>query len=510
MKNFLALSIVILSLTLAASCGRGEVENLILTDRSPLLVNTSDELAYVLDRAYIRREGIVAPDEDRLRDFIRERDSSRGAFSHLFRNNPLRQDEVSMGDARSSTRFLFSALAEFYAPYFFLGGDEVFLPVLDDIIVAIEAQQRWYVDDLSLLLHAYLSSVINDAHFLIHGQETMRFHKHHMFLNFDGRFNRHRGSFYCQESGLYIESVMLQCQPDIVLNVNDVLRLTVDESGTDFFYSPVVLLPAYMETPHYLLISFEDESSMLRSLKYQHGEFVRGEDWERASTSLEFIQEIPVITSPQMGSDANRDADDWYDRDALFLSFAEQLRDEPVIIMDLRFNGGGHPAPPGQWLYTLTSEVIPANSVFFSAVEHDTLYSYGILAHWADRYSATPFEYNHTIFLSTPDRIVSNNQLIVFLTCRFTASSAELMVDLAFNMENTLIIGRNTIGALQTSVGLQKRLPFTGLPLSFSHNMWVHPEEHFQESIGFAPDIWVQGDALTATLAMINNHLLTN
>ncbi|MCL2406098.1 MAG: hypothetical protein FWC92_11225, partial [Defluviitaleaceae bacterium] len=49
-------------------------------------------------------------------------------------------------------------------------------------------------------------------------------------------------------------------------------------------------------------------------------------------------------------------------------------------------------------------------------------------------------------------------------------------------------------------------LPQSRIPLQFGSGMALFPEGHFQESVGFAPDIWVSGDALTAALGLIENH----
>jgi len=127
---------------------------------------------------------------------------------------------------------------------------------------------------------------------------------------------------------------------------------------------------------------------------------------------------------------------------------------------------------------------------------------------WQNAPNPVYFDSNHIIYAQSPCEIVSNDQLIIVLVDRFTASAGEQMVDLAFSMENVLVIGQNTAGVLITSSGwINSALPWSSITFDFSADMRVFPEGHFIEGIGFAPDIWVIGDALTAALNMLNHHL---
>ena len=115
----------------------------------------------------------------------------------------------------------------------------------------------------------------------------------------------------------------------------------------------------------------------------------------------------------------------------------------------------------------------------------------------------TPISTNYAI---PRDGVVSNEQLIIILTGYITQSAAEFMVDMAFNIENTLVIGQNTGGALLSNFGIAARLPRSRMPNNIGNYMFILHENHFREGRGFAPDIWVSGDALTAALGLIHNH----
>ncbi|MDR2167733.1 MAG: hypothetical protein LBE35_07795 [Clostridiales bacterium] len=197
-----------------------------------------------------------------------------------------------------------------------------------------------------------------------------------------------------------------------------------------------------------------------------------------------------------------------------FLSFAEELRDEPVIILDLRGNGGGNGFMGQRWFYALLGENVPANFVRLTAEQyagprivppenthHDRREDIEQFTHERDFYG-------HALIEGPKDRIVPNERLIIILADRGAASAGEGMVDLAFNMENTLVIGQNTSGAhaFNRSYPQGRTLPRSGIYFGFGRSMTLWPENHFAEGIGLAPDIWAQGDALAAALQLIINN----
>lgn len=81
------------------------------------------------------------------------------------------------------------------------------------------------------------------------------------------------------------------------------------------------------------------------------------------------------------------------------------------------------------------------------------------------------------------------------------------MVDRIFNIENTLVIGQHTAGMLVSTQGWDMfYLSNSAIPFTFGPVVTVHPHNHFYEGLGFAPDIFVIGDALNATLNMLQKN----
>ncbi|MDR2166580.1 MAG: hypothetical protein LBE35_01860 [Clostridiales bacterium] len=496
MKKFWCILIFAAALILAA-CGRAEPAEL-------------SDLEYALKAAYERRLEIIKPDYNMLisltegrRPLTWEQLYEYGYLSTLWEWESDWEilmdmpEAISVEDALMDARELFIALRHVYGGYLYFGGDEVFVPLLEAVLADISAHgDRIATMDLINILHGRLSEVIVDNHFSVWNRfmsQSANFYYSRALI-----FDRTENGFRNRESGLYVSEVRGH-------EVDEVFRLSIDDEG-NLFYSPIVMT-LNMPSVYPLVITYEDGTATTTALfqrSHDHREF--------APANMEFIEGIPVISVMRMGFTAH-DNSSSVECARAFLSFAEQVRDEPVIIVDLRGNGGGNGNLGARWFYSLLGEVIPANRVWVTAREFDGWVENHPENQFHDRrediehlVDSRGFE-GHTVGSTHADRIVANEQLIIILVDRGTASAAEGMADLALNMENTLIIGQNTGGALGfdlTYFGLS--LPNSEIPLGFGRTMMVWPEGHFAEGVGLAPDIWAQGDALAAALQLIINN----
>jgi hypothetical protein len=461
-------------------------------------------LADALDIAIQRRHGIIKPDYNVLWELTGGRIPS-GTYDDFerFRDLDNLHDLLSVEDALEDVAKLFDFMRGFYGMYVYFGGDEVF----GEVRAAVEQEITRNRDGLSkydfgLILHRQLGYVIDDTHFYI---AFGRLGVGTAFYTANIPFDKTQNGFKHRESGLYVSSIKDN-------DIDYVLRLTIDENG-EFFYTPVV----YKFNPQGagasvepLTVIFEDGSSQLLWLQ-RHNPARR----EFKAPSLEYIDGVPVVTVMSMGfPDAHTEGSQ---QARNFLSFADELKDEPVVIVDVRSNGGGNGVLPMQWLHRLTGELVPSNSVWLWAQSFEDLHemfaaespftnpSYVNLEDRMLYMRLEAFGEFYTIFSNHPDRIVPNEQLIIVLTDRFSGSAAEVFADLTLNMENALIIGTNTYGSLRADYVATWALPNSGLPFGFGRGVIVWPEGLFTESIGLAPDIWVHGDPLPATLALLRN-----
>jgi len=498
MKKYILLIAASLCLMVITSCGRNIVYP---TEISTNPKNFND----VLDLARTRRENIIRPNYYQLTQLTTGRiPISTELYNRMFDSN-MRTSVISAAEAIYDINIFFSVLSGSYGPYIYFGGDEHFLPIRDNIIETLHTQNIWDIEDIAHILHNKMSQIVNDGHFDIKGTWLRA---NYRFFSYSGQFDKCSDGFRNRLNGLYVKRLVLLCYPGLYLNLEDSFKLSMDESASSFFYSIVIPLRVQdMESlPYRLTVFYENELSETIYLE------MKSEIWPDAAedTSLSFVDGFPIISVQEMGHPDSDEPDGYSAR--RFLTYAEYVRDEPVLILDLRNNMGGNTLLPIQWLYILTGEHIPRNHFVLDAVNYSLAIERFGQKGTRDPLSRTayfePFDDYHIIHYSPEDRIVPNKQLIVVLINRNTFSAAEGMVDLIFNIENTLVIGQNTGGGLLTASGARRMmLPHSGIDFNFGTSILTHPEGHFREGVGLAPDIWVLGDALTATLSMLNAYL---
>ena len=475
----------------------------------------SQSLQYALDMAILRRENIAAPDSAAILYLIQRQEqlpAARNRLSSRFQSN-IARDYFPVEDAITDIWLLLDLMRDWYGGYTYFGGDEVFIPLFE----ALEAELLGHgcnvigeilglggdiitLDVFSGILSLQLNSAVLDTHFAIDNRPMNVIYE---FYHYTGAtYDRSAAGFRNRDTGLYLVEIEGH-------NIDDTMKLHLDLYG-NLFYTPVVLVDRnylttadffyeylthpypqefideqFLKAPIYFI--YEGEKQERRQFELYNMNILDGwvDDYfvDLSLPTLEFIDGIPVVKVMIMGHSFLRDTYDLHV--APFLSFAELLQNEPVVIIDLRGNRGGFSAAISRWLYYLTGRSVHQNFVELSARG----YSQGQIN-------------------TDPREIVEIDQKLVFLTDRWTSSAGEVFVDAAFSMTNTLVIGIPTHGVLVASGAHPDSgysLPNTGLPFGFGSTLYVWPEGHFAEGVGILPDIWVDGDALTAALALLRN-----
>ncbi|MCL2579225.1 MAG: S41 family peptidase [Oscillospiraceae bacterium] len=459
-----------------------------------------------------RRQIVHEPDMERIYSWLdaREPITLNGAelFGGQYRN------ELSREEAEDDAWVLFTLLRHIYAGYHYFGGDDIFLPLLHDLLQEIAGQERWPTPSFVELVKKRLGEVIVDNHFVIDGYsgDGAFNDPHHTFI-WDTPFDRSERGLFRRETGLYVTGVR-------GYEIDQLFRLTMSEAG-DVYYAPIVMRSVQEGDRYSLYITFEhgvqrvDLTPTLYERTHPRG----------ASSSLRYQNEIPILDIRWMANSFNYYTHGYHTAQSL-LAHADSLRDAPVFILDLRSNEGGAAAFSYTWLYRLLGEYVPSNFNWLSIFDTDFEIPAGLsrpiswYRGFTDRAGldfAYPPELSErylqreqiadNIFFTPPeaqDRVVANDQLIIVLIDRFTRSAGEIFADQFTNIENTLIIGQNTSGSLLTSYNRALYLPGSGVPVIMGRHMLVHPKGTWREGVGLAPDIWVTGDALTAALALLD------
>ena len=469
-------------------------------------------LENVLIMSKQRRQIVHQPDMQRIYNWIEEREPTTLDATMLFDSS--RRHNLSREEAAEDVAVFFDLLRHIYAAYHYFGGDRVFLPIRNEVQEEINRREWWTDNQLFELIRSRLLHVIFDYHIRLNSYTGSVFVNPHNNFIWNTPFDRSEQGFSKRESGLYVSYVAGH-------DKDDLFRLIVNEAG-EFYYAPIIFRPASLGETYSLSMTFENgESETVNLTRTVH---VRTHAWG-AANSIRFENGIPIVSIRRMGNPFNPYA---HSRSEALgaLSLVEEVRDEPVFILDLRSNEGGTSAFSYMWLYRLLGEVPPANFNWLRF--NDSIISAPLElprpARWyhgfrepAGLYFTYPADlFGHYIHMepiaenisfTSPqarDRVVSNEQIVIVLVDRFTMSSGETFADQFTNIENTLVIGQNTFGMLLTSGGAPLYLPNSGMPVGLGRHMLVHPEGTWQEGIGFAPDVWVVGDALTAALSLLN------
>ena len=182
------------------------------------------------------------------------------------------------------------------------------------------------------------------------------------------------------------------------------------------------------------------------------------------------------------------------------------------MIVDLRFNGGGDGILPLKWLAAWTGSPVTTNyrSLMYMGLEQ--LLSdvpsnpyYTSPEDWKTVAGAEALNAHYVEVFGQPDAFVDSDSLLIILTGKNTASAAEIFVDAARNVENTLIIGQNTYGVLTSNAYTVMYLPNSGVAVQLGCNLCVFPEGDFEEFVGYQPDLWTSADALEVALNLVQN-----
>jgi len=457
----------------------------------------------ILEMANTRREGIIKPSEDIAAALVQGREPPTIDVSQFF-NEVSAAQIISGNDAIYDAQIFFDITRQVYGAYTYFGGDEVFLPIFKYVLDRLSTQDYWQLDDFSALLFDSLYPVISDNHFIIHGR---RLGVNHNFYVSDTAFERSENGLRNIETGLYVAEAVGH-------DLDKLFRLAMNDSGK-FYYIPIVVRPEFL-SEYNLTLVYECGDNQALTLR-RHNPSRR--NFQPVSLARR-AHNIPLVTIMSMGfptstyGSGSRDA-------RRFLSIAEELRDEPVIIVDIRSNGGGNGILHRQWLHILTGEIVPGNYFGMRVNNYDTFRETVINSPYDSwffnpidlldtYYPRIPFGDYHILSHTLPNRIIENDQLIILLTDRFVASAGDAFADAMLNMENTLIIGQNTGGVLHTDLTYSPLfLPNSGLRFGLGRTIHLHPEGHLQEGIGVAPDIWFTGNfIITAILNMLEEHTL--
>ena len=202
-----------------------------------------------------------------------------------------------------------------------------------------------------------------------------------------------------------------------------------------------------------------------------------------SETFLKTPEEYQVVTSRQNGEIPVFQFNEFdLDYEEEISEGAKVLKKAPIAILDLRSNRGGSALIAEDWISKYANTLVLMNRNIIDTKTGEFL-------------------------RNEEDKWIENPNMLIILSGKYSASASEMLIDCAYNLENVLIIGENTMGALLGGQG-STCLPSSAVKVGVGNGLMSLQTEgdHFEELRGFYPDIWVPtGEAEELAVKLIEN-----
>jgi hypothetical protein len=210
-----------------------------------------------------------------------------------------------------------------------------------------------------------------------------------------------------------------------------------------------------------------------------------------------------------------------------FLASASRFKEASCLIIDIRGNSGGNEAWPKTWITLLTGRTPNRVQVFTELISETAMIgranSYALALHRVLELSqqgytakveefrgyAESFEeegldpYWWPYEVPGPQNIQSETKLIVLMDAN-VYSSGEGFISYLHQVENVVIVGENSGGALTYGQMSHHRLPNSQILVALPTSLNVFVDLEYREEKGFPPDLWVPAeDALNHAVAAV-------
>lgn len=398
--------------------------------------------------------------------------------------------------AREDVAYLFALLKNGYAGYGYFNENGRFDRVQAQLNAAIGDQTRvsrvWLLEQMLTRLN-----FVQDCHFSI--DSYLLCQPQYFWTAADWYFYEANGRYFTGQAGEQWWLTAVDGE-----SPEKMLKLTLDAQGA----------PAYLLGQ---LANGQPPSSVL-TLALPDGDVL-----EQRVGWVTAVFDPPVTTYEMYRTDSNIPvvvsrlfpAED--DKLPQFVADAADLADEPIILVDIRANQGGSSSWGDQWVANLTG-VLPASPVVGAALLTETAVQGNLNAARAYGFEGPILDIFYNLLEDLAEQpggwaglevpvltpIANQDQLIVVLMDKGTASSGEWFLANLRQLENVVFVGENTGGIGQFGEVTYFALPNSGLPVQFGTKLFFPPDLSLTEGVGFLPDLWVPTDqALDLSLAAI-------
>lgn len=474
------------------------------------------------DGAAVSESDILLNDRDynndySIEDFISESHSAGISANEItdeeFRRmtqrpaNTSGSKRISAAQAIEDTDYLFRLLRTAYGAYEFFGGSAVFDAAQLELNNKISAN---YPDGITASALAQLMAeslhFVEDTHFSV-GGENMYFEEKYFYRDvLNPVFQRDSKGFYTVQYGDESSTRRYLRQED-----EQYVRLTIAPSG-ELVYGLFAL--AGEQSAHELpqeLILLSDAGEQVYNPQWIMMSCSR--EQRNGYYSLTEKEGVPVVAINSFYLDSGSFSD--INR---FLNDAKGLRNEEMIIVDLRNNTGGHDNICSMWLYSLTGgTMVPRSVGYISYISRMNEYIISSNAEAVDDLHSrldfhkeypefmdiltqrTTYQSGNIYAVSPDEGFAEYDGTIFVLFNKHTVSAGELALFEFENMSNVVFVGMNSNGCLLTggtNAAAPVYLPNSGLQVKYSMMVVTSDIMNGFDSAGYLPDVVV--DNVTA------------
>ena len=417
---------------------------------------------------------------------------------------------ISVEEASEDTEYLFYLFSHGYCGYGYFETGGNFDEAKKSILQELETKSTWSPDDFSQLIHDNLT-FIHDCHLSVGGY---KYGDHEDFW-YDKtlEFSKVTGEYYFTSDNTTYQVVSVNGEhPD------EFMFPSLNVQGDPIYRIGILSQTA----PEPLaLTAHHDHEQLHIELQLHSSDFTYfSEEIFREDT----IGGIPVVRIRSF-------SDHHAEYINQFLAAAQKYRGAPILIVDIRGNGGGNEEWPKKWIARFTGHQPPNNRYFTELISKTTMMGRAnYFEYLLDMYPETSFyrtekdqftaqadffeKYSMTPHWSGPfsqgAEVIPNDTTLIVVTNGRVASAAEGFIIYLQQVENVIFVGENTRGALVFGQMTLHQLPHSKLSLHLPISLNIPLNLEFREEKGFFPSLWIPAeDAVNYAVAAVRKGTIT-
>ncbi len=460
--------------------------------------------AYVMDIIKQNRLMVGLDESDLIGEFEKYLYPYESFIGEVDEDAEISSDRVNpiwltRSEALADVDQLFRLLKFGYCGYQYFGGDDRFSKAESAIKEKLASgNEKILTASFSQLLIDNLD-FIQDGHFYIGYQLLQK--RFNCYMDESMPFLKDEYDFY----------TLLDGKKCYLLEVNGgtpekYLKLSLNDEGEIVFYlgkmdsqeSPRLAIDVILQT---------DGDIITKSINLDLMSSLPDFNWDKLYTYGK-IADIPIVAVRSFTPDTEKGVRELYN----FTEEALRIKEENILLLDLRGNFGGYTFYGQRWLENYTGEIIYPNLLMCKLITETTQYHY-----WYEDFEGETFsivdELNKKLYGDIPSYIyteydtmeyfpgwgpviyyqpkrVQNGKLIFVIIDRFGASATEYFINLLRQVENVFFIGENSAGTQLTDHG-SYILSQSGLRLNFGSTLCLNYDLQSREGSGYLPDFWV-------------------